>query len=220
MLFLMALVAAYLLWYGLAGQRREETAMRGYKAPLTLVNLPNDLVITSSVPETVAIQIRGPLSGVDTTSQPLEVLLDLSEARPGLHDFDISEDEIVHPSAVSIVSVEPATITLQLERLETAILPVQPLIEGAPAPGFVLGDTRVAPPQLAVQGPGSLLGALEEVETTVVSVEGATSAVEATVQPRLPHPLLRSVTAVPLLVVVEIDPAPTPTPTPEPRRRR
>jgi YbbR domain-containing protein len=214
LLFLLALLIAYMLWYSLGGQRRERTAVRGFKAPLTLVNLPRDLVITTSVPDTVAVQLRGPLNVTGDPSMPLEVLLDLSDARSGVHTYPIIEGDIQTHPEVTVVSVDPAAITLELERLETITLPVRPTVEGTPAPGFAISEVRVAPAQLAIQGPGSLLTALEDVETSPVSVEGAVGSVEATVQPKLPHPMLRSLTAVPLLVVVELMPTPAATPTP------
>ena len=222
LLFLLALLIAYMLWYTLAGQRRERTAVRGFKAPLTLVNLPREMVITTSVPDTVAVQLRGPLTVTAEPGMPLEVLLDLAGARPGVHTYPINDTDIHTSPEVTVVSVDPAAITLQLERLDIITLPVRPTVEGSPAPGFVIGEVRIAPAQLAVQGPGSLLTALEEVETTPLSVEGTSAAVEATVQPRLPHPLLRSLSSVPILVVVDVVPdlTPTPTPTPPPRRRR
>jgi YbbR domain-containing protein len=220
-LFLVALVAAFLLWYGLAGQRREQISVRGFKLPLTLVNIPADLVLTSNVPDTVSVQLRGPLSRALENAPPMEILLDLANARPGVHGLPISEENLRLPSDVTIVSVDPAAITVELERLQVVALPVRPVLEGTPAPGFVLGTLRVAPQQINVQGPGSLLAALTEVETTPpISVEGATGAIEVSVQTQLPHPLLRTLTAVPILVVVEIIPEPTPEPSPTPTPRR
>lgn len=221
-LLLVALVAAFLLWSSVSGQRRQHTSVRGVKAPLTLVNMPRELIITSSVPEAVSVQLRGPLSRALDPRAPVEVLLDLTAARPGIQTFPIEDGDIQVPPEVEVVSVDPAEITLELERLETAVLPVRPVLEGSPAPGFAVVQIRVAPSQVAVQGPESLLAALDEVETTPVPVEGATGEVDAAVQARLPHPLLRTVTAVPLLVVIEIGPAQVPqaSPTPVGRRRR
>jgi YbbR domain-containing protein len=221
-LLLLSLVAAFVLWNSVARERREHISVRGVRASLTLVNIPRELVITSSVPETVSVQLRGPLSRALDARSPVEVLLDLSSARPGMQTFPIEDRDIQVPPEVEVVSVEPAEITFELERLETAVLPIRPLLDGSPAPGFVVGQVRVAPAQVTVQGPGSLLAALDSVETTPVLVEGATTEVDLAVQARLPHPLLRTVTAVPLLVVVEIVPEPQPqlTPTPSARRRR
>ena len=85
-----------------------------------------------------------------------------------------------------------------------------------PAAGFVIGEIRVVPDQMVVRGPGSRLALLEYLETSAVSVEGATATVEAGVQAVLPDALVRPLAAVPLLVVVEVITSPEPTPTPNP----
>lgn len=219
--FLLALVAASVLWYVLSGQRSENTSVRGVRASLTLVNLPRDLVLTSTVPDTVALQLRGPLSRALDSSSMIEVLLDLSDARPGTSTWTIDENAIRLPPQVEVVSVEPATITVDLERLQTRYVPVRPLLEGVPAPGFEIQSVTSNPQQLMVQGPASRLDPLESVETTPVSVEGATGPIETTVQPRLPDPLLRSMTVTPIVVTVDVAPpaADEPPPTPKPGRR-
>lgn len=219
--FVVALVAAILLWYGLAGQRDQNISVRGVKATLTLVNMPRELVLMSSVPDTISLQLRGPLTkGLDTAAG-LEVYLDLAEARPGTSSYTIDAAGIPLPEDVEVVSIEPSAITLELERLITANVALQPLVEGVPAPGFAVGGVRVSPVQVNVQGPESRVRELEVVETTPISVEGAAGPVEATVLPRLPDPLLRSLTVVPIVVAVDVIPVDTtPTPTPDEQRSR
>lgn len=205
--FMVALIAAILLWYGLAGQRDQNISVRGVKAALTLVNMPRDLVLMSSVPDTISLQLRGPLTKSLDAATGLEVYLDLAEARPGTSTFTIDAAAIPLPADVEVVSIEPAEITLELERLISANLPLQVVFEGVPAPGFVIGAVRISPTQVAVQGPESKVMALASVDTTPVSVEGATGPIEATVSPRLPDPLLRSLTVVPIVARVEVLPA-------------
>lgn len=215
---LLSLVAASLLWYALAAERSENISVRGMRATLTLVNLPADLVLTSSVPDTVAVQLRGPLSrALDPTSR-LEMLVDLADARPGMLEYTFGESDLALPSDVELVSVDPTSISIELERLRSRYIPVQPVIEGAPAPGFEVLVVRAMPAQLSVQGPDSRLSPLSVVPTTPISIEGATATVDATVQPRLGDPLLRSLTVVPLVVSVEIGPIEAADPTPSARR--
>ena len=57
--FLVAILAAFLLWYALAAERSENISVRGVKAHLTLVNIPRDLVLTSSVPDTISNSYGG-----------------------------------------------------------------------------------------------------------------------------------------------------------------
>lgn len=213
--FLVALVAAILLWQGLAGQKDENISVRGVKAALTLVNMPRDLVLMSSVPDTISLQLRGPLSKSLSAAAGLEVYLDLADARPGVTAMTIDADGIGLPDEVTVESIEPATITLELERLISETIVLQPMVEGVPAPGFTIGEIRISPIQVSVQGPESRVLELESVETTSISVEGAAGPIEATVLPRLPDPLLRSLTVVPILIIVDVVPLDTtPTPTP------
>ena len=52
--FLISVLAAFLLWYGLAAQRGRDISVRGVRAQITLVNIPSDLVLVSGVPDSVA----------------------------------------------------------------------------------------------------------------------------------------------------------------------
>jgi YbbR domain-containing protein len=210
MQFLVALIAASLLWYALAAQRSENISVRGVKARLTLVNIPRDLVLTSNVPDTVSVQLRGPLSRALDSGNPPEVLLDLSDARPGVNSYPINERDIPLPADVDVVSVDPPAITLELERQDARVVPIQPTIDGVPAAGFVVEEVRVIPSQFTVQGPESLLQALQFVETTVVSVEGAAGTVEAVAQPILRDPLLRAIGLGPIQITVTVIPEETP----------
>ena len=189
MQFLVALIAAFLLWYALAAQRSENISVRRVQARLTLVNMNRDLVLMSNVPDTVSLQLRGPLTRALNSTTPPEVLLDLSDARPGLNSYPINASDIPLPAEVEVVSVDPPAITLEMERQETRVVPVKPTISGTPAPGFVVGEVRVVPAQFTVQGPESLLMALDHVATGAISIDDATGPVEAMVEPLLPDPL-------------------------------
>ena len=168
----------------------------------------------------MSLQLRGPLSRTLDVASGLEVYLDLADARPGSSTYTIDAADIRLPDEVEVVGIEPSAITLEFDRLVTSNVPLSPVVEGVPAPGFAIGEVRITPAQVNVQGPDRRVRELDKVETTPVSVEGATGPVEATVLPRLPDPLLRSLTVVPLVVVVDVVPLDTePTPTPETRRR-
>lgn len=214
--FLVALVGAVILWYSLAGQQDQNISVRGVKAALTLVNMPRNLVLISTVPDTISLRLRGPLTKSLDATTDLEVYLDLAEARPGTSSYTVDAAGIPLPADVEVVSIEPAALTLELERLVSNSINLRPVIEGVPAPGFVVGEVRVSPLQINIQGPENRVLALEGVETSPVSIEGAAGPVEATVLPRLADPLLRSLTVVPVVVVVDVVPEDaTPTPTAE-----
>jgi YbbR domain-containing protein len=219
-LFLVALVTSAALWYATAGQHRAKVSVRSTKANLTLVNLPRSLVLTSSVPDTVTLQIRGPLSlGVDPG---LEVFLDLRDARPGRQSYSVDTTRTRLPAEVAVVSVEPAEVELALERLESRPLPVVVPVEGDPAPGSVVGTVQVIPPRLTVEGPESAIAGITSLPTTPVFIDGVAQSFQTTVEVVAVDPPLRLVDFAQVSAQVEIvpEPTPSPTPTPEPRRRR
>lgn len=219
-LFLLSLVVAFVLWYGLAAQRRANISVRGMRATVTLVNLPRELVVTSPVPDSVSVQLRGPLSRALGDTNALEVLLDLLDARPGTRTYAIDESSMSLPPNVDLVSVDPPALTVELERQATRSLPIRPTIEGTPLAGYTTAEVRVSPPLVTVQGPESRLDDLEFLTTTPVSIAGATGPVEASVQPELPDDrLIRLLTIGAIGVTVDIRPVPAPQPTPGDRRR-
>ncbi len=209
--FLIAVITAFLLWYALAAKRSEDTSVRGFTARLGLVNIPENLVLTSSVPDTVSLQLRGPRGSLGSISSP-DVDLDLSNTPPGSHSFPINESNIrvannrPLPADIVFVSADPQVIDLELERQESRLVAVRPVIEGVPAPGFVLGEVRTVPNNYAVQGPESRLQALEFVSTRPISVEGAAGPVEAVAQPLLPDPLLRALGVGEIQITIDITP--------------
>jgi YbbR domain-containing protein len=223
-LFLLALLTSIALWYGVAGQRRERISEKRLLAPLTLINIPQNLVITSDVPERVAVGLRGPLSALREAEAgaSLDAVLDLASAQPGTRTFTIKESAIHVPEGVQVVSIEPSQITLKLERIESRQVAVEPRVEGSPAPGYAVTSVQAVPDSILISGPGSLLAELDRIQATPVSIEGATGPVEAEAEPVLPHPLLRPATTQPLVIRVNVVAEPTPVPTPaarSPRRR-
>jgi YbbR domain-containing protein len=213
MLFLLSLAVACLLWFGLARQRQGNVSVQVIRAPLKLVNLPRELVVTSPVPDTVSVQLRGPRNALDRS---LEVWLDMSDARPGTTSYTIGEDALALPEEVELVSVDPASIDVAIERMVIRTVPVRPDIEGEPAPGFEIVQVRVTPPQIMVQGAESRMDDLEALTTAPVSVEGATGPLETAVQPQIPDDRpVRLLTLGPVTVTVEVRQSVTPTPVPQ-----
>jgi len=210
--FLVALIAASLLWYAATGERRASISVRSTKANLTLVNMPRDLLLASGVPDTVALRLRGPLSVTPGPNTTLEVFIDLSEARSGLHSYPIDISTIRLPAEVEVVAVEPPEIEIDLERLQLRTLLVEPQIDGQPGPGFRVERIVVNPTSVTVQGPESQLSLIDHVPTTPISIDGATSRIVARVEPRFQEPSVRVLTVSPITVRVEIVPEPPPSP--------
>lgn len=203
---LFSVVLAAGLWLAVAGERPVERTVR---VPLQLENIPEGLEVLGDLPEFVTVRLRGNAGRMGTLT-PGEVLamLDLQEARPGLRLFHLAANDVISPFGVSVVTVTPSTIPLEVEQTVSRAVPVEAALEGRPAPGFVRGKVTVTPPVVDVIGPESRVRELTAATTDAVSVEGTRQTVEDDVGVGLSDPTVRLTEATTAHVVVEIEPAP------------
>lgn len=205
---LLALVLASLVWYGTAFQRRERISEKQVETSLTLVNVPHDMVITSDVPASLSLRVRGALSRLRALdAAQTGVVLDLSQAGEGDLELPVLAEDVVVPAGVEVVAVTPPQVTLRLERVVQQRLPILPRVAGQPAAGMAVGQVSVQPVAALVSGPRHQLAALQGVVTDPVTVEGATGPVQASVAVRAPSPQVRIVQPPAAKVTVEIVPA-------------
>ena len=47
------------MWFVVSAPRRESVSERAFAVPLSLVGMPRDLAITTPVPDTVSVRLRG-----------------------------------------------------------------------------------------------------------------------------------------------------------------
>lgn len=200
----LALGLGSVLWLTVAGEHVGERVMR---VPLEFHNVPPDLEIVGDPPTSVDVRVRGS-SGVISRLQPGEVVasLELVGARPGTRLLHI--EEVRAPYGVEISQVNPATVSLELEKIATRTVPVVPAIEGDPAPGFVVGRVTSDPATVRVVGPESRIRQLAEATTEAVVVTGSRERVSDSVTVGVADSAVRLADPLTATVSVEILPAP------------
>jgi YbbR domain-containing protein len=172
---LLALFLAFAVWFFVSAPRRERVSERAFAAPLSLVNMPRSLVITTPVPDTVSVRLRGRGSEVRSlSSQNLEVTLDLGWAQPGEATITLSPRAINVPPDVEVVSIDPTKLRFRVEPLRQKVVPIRPFLVGSARDGYVIGDPTVAPETALVSGPASQIRKLSEVATERIIMTGRT----------------------------------------------
>jgi len=202
---LLALVLASLVWYVNALDRRERISERQLDASLTLVNVPANLAVTTDVPRSLTLRLRGPLNrlrALDPASTG--VVIDLRGVSEGDREFAVEARDVIVPAGVSVVAVSPSQIALRLEALVQRRLPVRIKVSGEPASGFEVHASRAEPDLVEVIGPRQQLERLGALSTEPVAVDGLEGAVEAVVAIRSPLPLVRIIQPLTVRAVVEI----------------
>jgi len=177
------------LWMVVAG---EETVERGLRVPLELQQFPSGLELQGEPPSTVDVRMRGSSGALGRVSAgDIVAVLDLRGARAGRRLFHVTPDQVRAPFGIEIVQVTPATVALAFEASVSRTLPIEPSVEGRPAPGYVAGKARVDPESVEVIGPESAVRRATEALTEPVSVEGARDRVHETVTVGVLDPAVR-----------------------------
>ena len=203
---ILALLLASVLWFTVAGEHVVERSLR---VPLEFRNIPQALEIVGNAPDSVDVRLRGS-SAVLSRLQSGEIVavLDLSSARAGSRLFPLRSDEVRAPFGVEVAQVVPPTLALELEKSARRKVPIVPVTEGEPAPGFVVGRTITDPPTVDIVGPESRVRQVAEATTEPVSVKDAKSRVRDGVTVGVVDSSVRLVQPQSANVTVEIWPAP------------
>jgi YbbR domain-containing protein len=170
LLKLMSLIIGTSLWYFVVGQDQVDMIVT---IPLELRNLPADLVIANQYKKDIEVAIRGPRRLIqEMRQQNISRPVDLSKAAPGPLVVKNDSDSIPLPQGITVQRVQPANITLQVDRLVQKDFTITPVTKGKPAAGFVMESIAVNPAHITVTGPQSVLDRETALKTAVINLEG------------------------------------------------
>lgn len=184
----MALATAVALWFFLSWDQRERVSERVVEASVTYDTL-NDMMVLDPVRQ-IDVRVKGGSQRVRTLNPFLvNVLVDLPSTEPGPVDVALAPADVYVPEGVEVVSVDPNTLNLTLDRVLTKRVPVSVELMGEPAAGATVGEPAIRPPAVAVRGPQSRLENVSLVQTRPVNLNGHAQTFEEVVSVIPPDPL-------------------------------
>jgi YbbR domain-containing protein len=210
---LLSVFLAFVVWFVVSAPRRENVSERAFAAPLSLVGMPRELVITTQVPDTVNVRLRGRSSDLRAlSSQNLEVTLDLRWVQAGEAQVTLRPQAINVPPNVEVVSIDPNRVHFRVEQLRQRAVPIRPFLVGQPPGGFVAGDPTMLPEQALVSGPASQVRNVTEVATERIIMTGRTATFTQSVAVVSDTPLVRVIEPLTTQVTVPVLPEVGPNP--------
>ncbi|HEY2292752.1 MAG TPA: YbbR-like domain-containing protein, partial [Thermoanaerobaculia bacterium] len=84
----------------------------------------------------------------------------------------LTSENVLLPDGLDVVSIEPNTIRVDLEREVIENLPVTPKLTGKPAAGATVGKPEAIPNQIKVIGPEPMLAHIDSLSTRPVNLDG------------------------------------------------
>jgi YbbR domain-containing protein len=211
-----AILLACVVWFIVSAPRRERVRERLVTAPLSVVAMPNDLVITTEMPGQVAIRVRGRSSDLRAlATMALDVPVDLSWVQSaGEIEITLRPQAINVPPEIEVMSIVPNKFRFRIEALRQSAVRVRPFLVGTVPAGYAVGQPTASPEVVLVSGPASQVLKLTEVATERIIMTGRTATFVQEVAVVSDSPLVRIVspltTQITVPVLAEIGPNPPP----------
>lgn len=171
LLFLVSLGLGTLIWFLVVGADQMDMTLT---VPIEILNLPQQTVIYNQYRKDAKVTLRGPRTIMqEMRSRSLSLPIDLSQVKPP-DTVVISTDSLPLqlPGGVSMLRIQPASITLSIDELTEKDIPVQATTKGKLAPGYALQDITLSPENILVSGPRSLLERQQSLKTVPVDLDG------------------------------------------------
>jgi YbbR domain-containing protein len=185
---ILALAIAVALWFFLSWEKRENQSERVIQASVTYSNA-EEMIVLDPIQQ-VDVRVRGDARRVRTLNPLLvNVLVELQSQEPGLAEATLSPEQVFVPEGIRVVSVNPNTLQVTLDRVRTLQLPVKVELVGEPAAGASVDEPVATPPAVEVRGPESRIGEASSVITRPVSLNGHATTFEESVSLIPPDPL-------------------------------
>lgn len=163
---LVALVMGTGLWFAVNGPRVDRVVTG---VPVSYRNTPATLDLSKQT-QFVDVHVRG-VEGQVSVLQPgdIQVSVDLSGRSDGVVEVPLRADQVAAPPGVEVVQVDPATVTLLLERRDTAerTISAVPITVRNRAPS--IGQVEYDPDTVAVTIRGSSAALLRLDPATVIA---------------------------------------------------
>lgn len=183
--FSIAFFFAVCLWF-VVNMNRDYTVT--IDVPIELVNLPEELAVSSEVPDNVSVNVSGEGWKLITLySNPPKVSLNADSRQINL--FEQIRNLSGAFSELNVLQVEPIMLTVETEEKAQKKVPVIPRVElNLRGQYGLMGDPEISPDSVTLTGAESKLIEISEWETEEVVLEDVSNSLERLVALKSPGP--------------------------------
>jgi YbbR domain-containing protein len=206
---LLSLALAAAIWFLISPE--EQPAEVALRAPVVFDHVPPHLEISSeSIPE-AQVRVRGP-ERIIRQLQPTEVHaeIDLSDAKPGERTFDLTSQQVRHPSDVRVVQVLPSQLHLAFDTRLTREVEIHPRVTGIFPSGDQIVKVVADPATVTVTGPRRHVERVDAATTDPIDATGARGIAVFTTNVYVSDPLVQVVQPASVRVTVIVQAQGTP----------
>ena len=203
---LLSLVLAAGVWFLISPD--EQPAEVALRAPIVFQHVPKHLEISSEAIPEAQVRVRGP-ERVIRQLQPSEVHaeIDLADIKAGERTFDLTSEQVRHPSDVSVVQVLPSQLHLAFDTTMVRDVDIHPRVVGNFAEGEQLVRVESDPPRISITGPRRHVERIDAATTDPIDASGTRGTAVFTANVYVADPMVQVVQSGPIRVNVTVQKA-------------
>lgn len=166
----LALCLAVMLWF-YAESEQNPNVSRNFDVPVQVINLADNYVVDDAN-KTVRVNVRGKSTDLSSMRrEDIVALVDMSDAQVGAGSYPV---KVTVPGTVERYTVSPNDLSMAVDILREAQVPIKAVTTGMPATGYHLQSVEVIPEQADIYGKSQIVNILEQLETEPVDISGMT----------------------------------------------
>ena len=160
--------------------------VKGLPENMMVVNFPNGNQVIPS-----RVELRGPRPLIEQVrASALKFSVEYPKDQPPIYTALLNTRQLGLPSGVEVTDVNPATVTIEVEKTRSKEVPIAVDREGEPEKGYRLESVVVQPPTVRVTGAARIVEPLVSVSTQEVDVSALTETKRMEVLLHAPSPLV------------------------------
>ncbi|HUD67766.1 MAG TPA: CdaR family protein [Candidatus Sulfotelmatobacter sp.] len=200
----LSLLLAAGLWWQISPD--EQPAEVSLHAPVVFQHVPEHLEISSETVPEAQIRVKGPERVIrQLQGSEVHAEIDLRDAKGGERTFDLTSQQVRHPSDVTVMQVVPSQLHLSFDTRLTRDVEIHPRVTGNFAAGEQITKVEVDPPRITITGPKHHVEKVDAATTDPLDATGTRGSAVFTTNVYVPDPLVQVVQPTSIRVTVMVE---------------
>jgi YbbR domain-containing protein len=189
---LLSLALAAGMWFLISPE--EQPAEVALRAPVVFQHVPAHLEISSEFIPEAQVRVRGPERVIrQLQAREVHAEIDLSGAKPGERTFDLTSQQVRHPSDVNVVQVLPSQLHLAFDTRLTRDVEIHPRVTGIFPNGEQIVQVDADPARVTITGPARHVEKIDAATTDAIDATGTRGSAVFTTNVYVSDPLVQVV---------------------------
>ena len=139
--------------------------------PVDPHKLPDGLTLAGPALKEIEVRVKGPPAEIEALQRNVpRYPLDLSAVTVGVESIAVNPDLIPMPGGVQITRVDPAYLSVKVDRLIKKQVPVKVVVSGTPAGNYSINGMLTRPSTMLICGPQTAVASIDEIFTKPIDV--------------------------------------------------